>query len=58
MAKREVWFNKRKTITAKDMIAMYRSMGWSDKQIKEEMLKIKAEREAAQPAHLAQQVQP
>ena len=50
MTKREVWFNKRKTITAKDMIAMYRSMGWSDEQIKDEMLKIKAEREAATPA--------
>ena len=50
MTKREVWFNKRKTTTAADMIAMYRSMGWSDEQIKDEMLKIKAEREAATPA--------
>jgi len=55
MTKREVWFNKRKTITAKDLIVLYRGLGYTDEQIKEEMLKIKAAREAAQPA---QQVQP
>jgi hypothetical protein len=48
--KKEVAFFKdsRGSFSARNMIALYRSLGYTDKQIKEEMLKLKAERE--QPA--------
>lgn len=45
--KKEIWFNKRNRTTAADLIAMYRGLGYTDEQIKAEMLKIKA----AQQAH-------
>jgi len=46
--KREVSLNKDKrgAINAKNLIALYRSLGWTDKQIKDEMLRIKAEQDA------------
>jgi hypothetical protein len=48
--KKEVAFfkDRRGVIDAKNMIALYRSLGYTDAQIKEEMLRILAERN--QPA--------
>jgi hypothetical protein len=50
--KREVAFfkDKRGGFNAKNMIALYRSLGYTDAQIIEEMKRIKAEREAQKPA--------
>ena len=41
--KKEIWFNKRNSTTASDLIAMYRGLGYTDEQIKTEMLRLKAE---------------
>ena len=52
--KKEVAFfkDRRGGFSAKNLIALYRALGYTDKQIKEEMLKLKAEqeREADKPA--------
>lgn len=47
--KREIAFfkDKRGSLSAKNIIALYRSLGYTDEQIKEEMLKIKSERQLA-----------
>lgn len=48
--KKEIAFfkDKRGAVTAKNLIALYRSLGYTDAQIKQEMLKIKSAQEVAQ----------